>query len=504
MTVSGKPKILIADDEEKNLKVMGYILQKYGYDYDTAANGREALKKAGKYSPDIILLDVMMPEMDGYEVCRRIKESEALRNIPVVMITSLSSKEDRIKGIEAGAEEFLSKPFDQAEVLARIKMLLKVKALNDKLSSAYKKITNLTVFGENLAKTFTPADFELMSKVDAIVSQIIRKKSDEYHSPQIVLVRLLSGSGYKWYRYEFMFDSLDKGIIDVGLTFKLPPGEDSMMFFGDEPAIERRYGAFERELAGHNISLSNMVCYLSETLCIFALNYGYDVSEYDSAVLNSLVLQTLFLKSLSTQINETEDAFAYTVYALARAAEANDEDTGNHILRVGEYSAIIAKELGLPDKFIEKIKLHAPLHDVGKVHIHPDLLRKPAKLTDEEWKDMRQHPVYGAKIIGDHPGFSIARNIALTHHERWDGSGYPRGIKGTHIPIEGRIITMADVYDALRNARVYKPPIDHAATCTTIINGDGRTMPHHFDPQVLKAFRNTMSRFEETYERLKG
>ena len=321
--------ILCVDDEPGNLKLLERTLVTSGYLVIKAKDGREALDIIGSRKVDLVLTDVMMPGIDGFETCRRIKGDEKYRHIPVVMITALGSKTDRIRGIEAGAGEFLAKPYDHGEVLTRLKMLLRTKQLDEMLD---------------------------------------------------------------------------------------------------------------------------------------------------------------------------DDAFAYTMYSLARASEANDEDTGNHILRVGEYCAIVAQRLGLGEQVVQSIKLQATLHDVGKVDTPSEILKKPSELDPEEWDVMRLHTVKGAKIIGDHPKFSIARQIALSHHERWDGSGYPFGCAGDRIPLEGRIMNIADQYDALRNARVYKPALDHATTVRIIIEGDERTMPHHFDPKVLKAFVETASLFEEVYE----
>jgi HD-GYP domain-containing protein (c-di-GMP phosphodiesterase class II) len=243
---------------------------------------------------------------------------------------------------------------------------------------------------------------------------------------------------------------------------------------------------------------------MSNNLSVFALNYGREVSSYDAAVLNSIVMQTLFLRSLSSQVKETEDAFEYTVQSLARASELNDEDTGKHIVRVGLYCALLAKKLGRPERFVRDIRIQAALHDVGKIHIPSTILKKPGELTPEEWKVMKSHTLAGAKIIGDHHRLRLAKSIALTHHERYDGSGYPKSISGDNIPLEGRIIAIADQYDALRNARVYKTALDHKTTSNILMKGDGRTMPQHFDPLVLRAFMDLSSKFEEVYEAFKG
>jgi response regulator RpfG family c-di-GMP phosphodiesterase len=504
------PSILCVDDESVNLSLLRAVLIPHGYEVVTANDGQIALDLLNKKHVDLVLLDVMMPGMDGFTVCRLIRENEKLMHVPVIMITSLTSKQDRIKGIEAGAEDFISKPFDQVEVLARIKMLLKMKGLVDNLHTAYTNISNLTAFSKATLENFNPLSFDFLAQIDAVVTRIIRQIADDPEKPKIVLVGASDKkNAWSWNQYEFFLNDLDRALLQskssFSTIFNLPEkGKSRMISYNAEDIPHSELQHFFNDLVSFKIVVSNAVCYLSKDVCILALNYGRRVSAYDAAVLDSLVLDILFLRSLSSQMKEVENAFEYTVYALARASEVNDEETGNHILRVGEYSTILAKKLRMPDEFARAIRVQASLHDVGKIHIPPAMLKKPDKLTPDEFVEMKKHTLYGAKIIGNHIQLTMGRSIALTHHERFDGSGYPMGLKGAAIPIEGMIVNIADQYDALRNKRVYKPAFDHTTTLEIITKGDGRTLPRHFDHLVLKAFQDTAHKFEEVYEKLKN
>lgn len=366
-----KARIVIVDDEPAVLNVLKTMLLNSGYDVFPFLNGAAALEAVAIKPVDIILLDITMPVMNGIQVCERIKQNPKLNGIPVVFLSGLGTTENILRGFRAGGVDFITKPFQIDEVLARV--------------------------GAHISRGRAEA--------------LLRQKNDFLE--QIVV---------------------------------------------------------ERTVALHK-----------------------DIEERERVE-----------ASLAQQIMANGEAFSYTIYALARAAEANDEDTGNHILRVGEFSAIIATQLGLADNFVQDIHLQAILHDVGKIHSHPDIFKKPGKLTDDEFAKMKEHTFSGTMIIGNNEKLRIGRSIALTHHEKWDGSGYPRGLVGEQIPIEGRITAIADIYDALRSARSYKAPFDHVTAYKIITEGDGRTMPEHFDPAVLHAFMETGDQFEGAYELLKG
>jgi putative two-component system response regulator len=341
--------ILIVDDDGRNRQYLKALLNAEGYGSLEAVTGEEALALAAEVRPDLILLDAMMPDMDGFEVAQKLKQEEVTRSVPIIMVTALSDRSSKLRALHSGVEEFLTKPVDRAELSIRFRNLLKIKDYND-----------------------------FLSRYNQILEQQVKERSQEL------------------------------------------------------------------------------------------------VSSYFD-----------------------------TILTITRAAEFRDEETGAHIRRIGLYSRDLARELGMEDDFVETIFYASPLHDVGKIGIPDHILFKPGPLLPDELAVMKTHAPLGAKILGIGKTSShltrMGAEIAQHHHEKWNGKGYPNGLAGEEIPFSARIMAITDVYDALRSKRPYKPPFTHPEALRIILEGDGRTSPEDFDPQVIEAFRRSASHFDKIF-----
>lgn len=350
---------MVVDDTPSNLSLLAGLLRDT-YRVQLANSGSKALELAHAEPPALILLDVMMPEMDGYEVCRRLKAEARLARVPVMFLTARTAIEDEERGLALGAVDFIHKPISPPIVAARVKAQLEIRAWQDFLHD----------------------------QNDWLQKQVTQRLAEIHH--------------------------LQDAAIDVMVSL----------------------------------------------------------------------------------------------------AEFRDESTGNHVRRTSEYVRLLACELAraprdaalLTPAMIDLMAKSAPLHDIGKIAIPDHILLKPGKFEPHEWAVMQTHAQRGHDILlraGDQMGvrgqfLAVAMQIAGSHHEKWDGSGYPRGLAGTAIPLAARLMAVADVFDALLARRPYKEPMSPAAAAAIIFQGRGA----HFDPTVVDAFRRLLPQFEQVALRL--
>jgi putative two-component system response regulator len=335
--VNQPARILVGDDEERNRALLSEILRTLGYAVELAENGLEAVQKIRQAPPDVVLLDIQMPVMNGLEVTRTVKEDPRLRHIPIVIITGAADTRTRVEALRLGADDFLQKPPHLPELTARVRSLVKVKAFHDHLLGYQKKLE--------------------------------QEVAQRTHELQQALGRLKAAS-------------LD------------------------------------------------------------------------------------------------------TIYRLSRAAEYKDEDTAVHIQRISYYAQALARQLGLTEEQVEAILYAAPMHDIGKIGVPDRILLKAGKLDAEEWRIMKQHTVFGGRILEGGDGFmAVARSIALSHHERWDGAGYPDGLAGEAIPVAARVVGASDAWSAMTTDRSYRKRLSNEQATAELRRCSGT----QFDPRVVDA-----------------
>ncbi len=604
--------ILIVDDEPSGRETLAALLHKQGYQLAYASDGRGALAQAAALNPDLILLDVMMPGMDGFEVCRHLRSTPGLAEVPVILITALDDRDSRLQGIEAGADDFISKPFDRVELRARIRAITRLNRYRRLVHerAMFERVVDLSpnglmiVDGDGMIRLANPAMLRLLgmpdtgeliptevrqlilpeerdrwsSSLDAvftdpaqtarfeatlitargerrpvevdvgavewelepaaqiIIRDISERKQSEVHAQRRIerlsTLRTIDAAIVSSFDLDVILQIILDQVIGqlqvdaAAILLRKRPAQtlEYAVVRGFHNSALRQLSLRIGDGCGGFVALHRRALRLptmdpSEdapkilpTLDPqFSAYYGVPliVKDHVEGVLEIFKRTPLdpdsewlnFLETLagqaaiaidraalfeSMQLANIELSLAYdtTLEGWARALELRDIETEGHSRRVADMTVRLAQSMGVSDAELVQVRRGALLHDIGKMGIPDSILLKPGSLTDEEWEVMRKHPTYAYEMLAPITYFRPALDIPHYHHEKWDGTGYPHGLRGEQIPLAARIFAVVDVWDALCCDRPYRKGWPEARVHEHIRSLAGT----HFDPQVVKAF----------------
>lgn len=473
-----KGNILVVDDDPDVQEILSEALRDSGYQTEVASGGGEALQKYKFFAPDLVLLDILLPDMDGFSVCNKIRERDIFGETPVIIISSDSVPESMLKGYRSGAQDYIKKPFSLKEVMAKIenvianahgrrglreKNLLLEDVLNKEktdyklLSRKLKKkvLDMKTLFqlsqdlnrlqdSEELVNVFS---LTLMGQfaIESVAVFYKANETDDYlcfaggrgvKENVLRTVRLSDNCGFS------------SALMSQGDVLKLDGGD-----LPDEAAKESR---FIKELGfKFGYALEVKASLLGIVLIGSKINEK-DYSESDLELFKCICASAATGLENARLYAELQSTYLSTIKILVSTIEAKDSYTRGHTERVAKYAVMLAEKMGLPKKERETVNFGAVLHDIGKLGVYETILNKPGELTDDEWSIVQSHPEVGANIIKDMRFLRSACDLVRHHHERLDGGGYPDGLKGDEISTGARIVAIADSFDAMTSDRPYR------------------------------------------------
>ncbi len=515
MRNNGHGTILIVEDEPELRFILAAHLRATGFAVIEAREGGQAVELAIRHLPDMIIMDVGLPGMDGLTATRKINSQPETANIPIIILTARTGADDVVKGLSAGAQEYLAKPFDVAELIARVETV-------HRLSTAAKNLDNLNsrLEAEVDAKTrrlrilydYMRA-LNAANSLDDILDRAVQCVEETIGARRISLFLLDADGSHLHCARAVGMNAQDLPPLDVqelnSITGHVFQNQESLTARASSARqLEDREYQRDAFMSAPLVSASlktedGVIGMLNVTDKQDDLEFSADEIGCVSSIADAAAIA---LENI-TRRDQLQRSVRSLLDTVGRLAEFRDEETNAHLKRVSQFARIVATEARNDEKYAEEITdafivsliQGAPLHDIGKVGIPDDILTKPGKLTDEEFNIMKTHADIGRRVLAEaidpeHPVplLQMCAEIAHCHHERYNGNGYPRRISGEAIPLAARIVALVDAYDAITSERRYKRALPHEKAVDIIRSEAGK----HFDPGLVKAFLRCESEFD--------